>query len=93
MPEAGVIVVNTCGFIESAKKEALDAIFDALQYQENNAKVIVMGCLVERYYHDLKREIPEVDYYVRLKDYDYIGNIFDELTFSSNTYTLSNNYR
>lgn len=93
MPEADVIVVNTCGFIESAKKEALDAIFDALQYQENNAKVIVMGCLVERYYHDLKREIPEVDYYVRLKDYDYIGNIFDELTFSSKTYKLSYNNR
>ena len=52
-----------------------------------------MGCLVERYYHDLKRKSLEVDYYVRLKDYDYIGNIFDELTFSSKTYKLSYNNR
>lgn len=93
MNEADVIVVNTCGFIESAKKEALDAIFDALRYQKNHAKVIVMGCLVERYYHELKREIPEVDYFVRLRDYDRIGNIFDELTSAVKEYKLSYNNR
>ena len=67
--KADVIVVNTCGFIEDAKKEAIDTILDALDYQKNGAKIIVVGCLVQRYYDDLVKEIPEVDLYVRIKDY------------------------
>lgn len=93
MDKADVIVVNTCGFIESAKKEALDAIFDALENKKPQAKVIVMGCLVERYYQDLKREIPEVDFFLRLKDYDQFDQVFDQLTSSVKGYKLSYNDR
>ena len=69
---ADILVINTCGFIESAKKEAIDTIFDALKYHKIT---IVMGCLVERYYDDLVKEIPEVDLFVRIKDYPRFGEL------------------
>ena len=56
--EADVIIVNTCGFIESAKKESIDTILEMADYKK---KLIVTGCLVERYYEELKKMIPEVD--------------------------------
>jgi len=61
--EADVTVVNTCGFIESAKRESIDAIMDAVRDKQAGRakKVVVMGCLSERYAKDLSREIPEVD--------------------------------
>ena len=77
--KADVIVVNTCGFIEDAKKEAIDTILDALDYQKNGAKIIVVGCLVQRYYDDLVKEIPEVDLYVRIKDYLHLGEKIENL--------------
>lgn len=64
--EADTVVVNTCGFIESAKKESIDAILEATQLkQEGKAKrVVVAGCLVERYRDDLMKELPEVDAFI-----------------------------
>ena len=61
--EADIIIINTCGFIESAKTEAIENILMACQYkQENpNLKVIVTGCLAERYKQQIIQEIPEVD--------------------------------
>ncbi len=61
--EAEVIIVNTCGFIGDAKKESLDAILDLSEYKKtgNCKKLIVTGCMVERYSQELSREIPEVD--------------------------------
>ncbi len=56
--EADVIVVNTCGFIKDAKEEAIETIFD---FVDGNKKLIVVGCLVERYKEILKKEIPEID--------------------------------
>lgn len=67
---ADIIVINTCGFIESAKKEALDTIFDTLKYKKIT---VVIGCLVERYYDQLVKDIPEVDLFVRIKDYPNFG--------------------
>ena len=64
--EADVIVVNTCGFIESSKKESIENIFEMLSYGK---KVVVTGCLAERYYEQLKKEIPEVDVYVPIREY------------------------
>ena len=60
--EADIIIINTCGFIESAKTEAIENILMACQYkQENpNLKVIVTGCLAERYKQQIIQEIPEV---------------------------------
>ncbi len=62
---ADVAVINTCGFIESAKQESLDAIMEAVERKSRGQlrEVLVMGCLSERYKSDLEREIPEVDAY------------------------------
>ena len=64
--EAETIVVNTCGFIESAKQESIDAILDATRSKENGVtkRVIVAGCLVERYRDDLMKELPDVDAFI-----------------------------
>lgn len=60
--EAECIVVNTCGFIDSAKKESVDAILEMAEYKKKNCKVLlVAGCLAERYKDDITKEIPEVD--------------------------------
>ena len=61
--EADIIIINTCGFIESAKTEAIENILMACQYKQQNPdlKVIVTGCLAERYKHQIMQEIPEVD--------------------------------
>ena len=61
--EAEVIIVNTCGFIGDAKKESLDAILDLSEYKKSGSckKLIVTGCMVERYSEQLSKEIPEVD--------------------------------
>ena len=77
--KADVIIINTCGFIEDAKKEAIDTIIDCLDYQKNGAKIIVVGCLVQRYYEELVKEIPEVDLYVRIKDYLTLGEKIEKL--------------
>ena len=77
--KADVIIINTCGFIEDAKREAIDTIIDCLDYKQNGAKIIVVGCLVQRYYDDLVKEIPEVDLYVRIKDYLYLGEKIETL--------------
>jgi ribosomal protein S12 methylthiotransferase len=64
--EADTVVVNTCGFIESAKHESIDAILEATQLKANGhaSRVIVAGCLVERYRDDLMKELPEVDAFI-----------------------------
>ena len=64
--EADTVVVNTCGFIESAKKESIDAILEAARLKTGGkaTRVIVAGCLVERYRDELKAEMPEVDAFI-----------------------------
>ena len=60
--EAEMIIVNTCGFIESAKEEAINTILEMAEYKNKNCKYLVaMGCLVKRYKDELKKAIPEVD--------------------------------
>lgn len=61
--EADVIVVNTCGFIDRAKKESVDTILEMAEFKNtgNCSRLVVTGCLVERYRAELQREIPEVD--------------------------------
>ncbi|MBE6127288.1 MAG: 30S ribosomal protein S12 methylthiotransferase RimO [Erysipelotrichaceae bacterium] len=66
LSDADLIVVNTCGFIESAKRESIDTILGLLKYK---AKVVVVGCLAERYKEELKSLIPEADLIVAIKDY------------------------
>src|SRR4051794_23657243 len=61
--DADVIVVNTCAFIDSAKRESIDAILEMAQHKKGGAcrRLIVTGCLAERYREELKQEIPEID--------------------------------
>ena len=68
LSEADAIIVNTCGFIESAKQEAIDSILEACSYKEQKPelKVVVTGCLAQRYQHEIVKEIPEVDAVVGL---------------------------
>ncbi len=69
--DAELLLINTCGFIESAKREAVDTILEMADYKKNNCKyLIVVGCLVQRYEEELKKELPEVDLFVSIKDYD-----------------------
>jgi len=67
---ADVILINTCGFIDAAKEESINTILEAVQLKETDKKkkVIVTGCLVERYKDELEKEIPEVDMFIDLKN-------------------------
>ncbi|MGL1901832.1 MAG: 30S ribosomal protein S12 methylthiotransferase RimO [Fibrobacterales bacterium] len=62
--ECEVILVNTCGFIESAKEESINEILGVCKQKQDGQKVVVTGCLSERYKEELKKEIPEVDLFV-----------------------------
>ena len=79
--EADVIVINTCGFIESSKKESIDTI---LSYINLGKKVIATGCLVERYKEELEKEIPEVDLYIPIREYDNFNKHLEKIDNSLN---------
>ena len=73
--DADVAIVNTCGFIESAKEESIDTILDIASHKQKNLKhLIVTGCLVQRYYKDLKEQIPEIDAFLGTTSYNTILN-------------------
>jgi ribosomal protein S12 methylthiotransferase len=82
--DSEIIIVNTCGFIEPAKKESIETILRAAEYKtkDPDKKLIVAGCLVQRYGKELKKEMPEVDHFVTLNDVERIveacGSEFDE---------------
>ncbi|MEG0166782.1 MAG: 30S ribosomal protein S12 methylthiotransferase RimO [Ruthenibacterium sp.] len=82
LSQADVILVNTCGFIESAKQEAIDNILEACSYKAQNPelKVVVTGCLAQRYQHEIATEIPEVDAVVGLGSNAAICSILERLT-------------
>lgn len=77
--ECDLIIINTCGFIESAKQEAIDTIFDCLNKKKKNAKILVAGCLSQRYRKELEKEIPEVDYFLSINEYSKAGEIISNL--------------
>ena len=69
--KADIIVINTCGFINSAKEEAINTILEMAEYKKQKCKyLIVMGCLVQRYYDELIKELPEVDLFIKIDEYD-----------------------
>src|SRR5215467_7646803 len=61
--EADVLVINTCGFIDKAKQESIDTILEMAEFKNSGqcSKLVVTGCLVERYRAEIQKEIPEVD--------------------------------
>ena len=75
--EAQAIIVNTCGFINDAKEESIDRIFELAKYKENGAILIVTGCLSERYKHELFKEMHEVDIFLGVNDYHKLPDILD----------------
>src|SRR5438046_3067670 len=70
LPRADVILVNTCGFIDAAKRESIDAMLAAAKLKADGAvkAVVAVGCLVQRYEKELKEEIPEVDLFLGFSD-------------------------
>ena len=74
--EADIIFINTCGFIESSKKESIDTIFETISYGK---KVVVTGCLVQRYKDELIKEIPEVNRFIAIRDYPHLNDILQEI--------------
>jgi ribosomal protein S12 methylthiotransferase len=70
LPGADVILVNTCGFIDAAKQESIDAMLDAARLKTPGGvkAVVAVGCLIERYRADLEKEIPEVDLFLGFSD-------------------------
>jgi ribosomal protein S12 methylthiotransferase len=73
---ADFVFINTCGFIEPAKKEAIETIFDAVSVKEESGgrqKLIVFGCLIKRYRDEFEKEIPEVDCWYGLYDAGLAG--------------------
>lgn len=79
--DADIAIVNTCGFIESAKEESIDTILNIASYKQNNLKhLIVTGCLVQRYYKDLKEQIPEIDAFLGTTSYNTILNVLQGLS-------------
>jgi ribosomal protein S12 methylthiotransferase len=69
LPRADVILVNTCGFIDAAKQESIDAMLSAASLKAQGVKAVVaVGCLVQRFQQELQREIPEVDLFLGFSD-------------------------
>src|SRR6267378_1612084 len=80
--EADTLVVNTCGFIDSAKKESIEAILEAAQLKANGraTRLVVAGCLVERYRDELKASLPEVDAFIGTSQINDILAVCDPQT-------------
>ena len=78
--DSDIIIINTCGFIDSAKEEAINTILEMAEYKKQKCKyLIVMGCLVQRYYDDLQKALPEVDLFIKLDEYDCLWEKIEDL--------------
>lgn len=78
--DADILVVNTCGFIESAKEEAINTILEMAEYKKQRCKyLIAMGCLVQRYYDDLVKALPEVDLFIKIDEYNKLWEKIEDL--------------
>ena len=93
--DAEVLVVNTCGFIDDSKKESIDMIFKMAKLKENAQckKLIVTGCLAQRYSAELKNEIPEIDDVVGLKDFEKITHLTGTRRGNNSTIYQSDDWR
>ena len=78
--QADVIVINTCGFIDSAKEESINTILSMAEYKNSNLKaLIVAGCLAQRYKDEILEEIPEIDAIVGTTAFDTICDVVDDV--------------
>ena len=93
--DADVIIVNTCGFIKSAKEESIQTILEMHEARKNGSLLVVTGCLMQRYKDELMKELPEVDLFTGVADYDKIDEIIlkRQNLFSPETYLQANEER
>ncbi|MEA1893389.1 MAG: 30S ribosomal protein S12 methylthiotransferase RimO [Campylobacterota bacterium] len=76
--EADVIIVNTCGFIDAAKEESINTVLSLHEARKEDSVLVMAGCLSERYKDDLAIQIPEVDIFTGVGDYDHIDELLKE---------------
>jgi ribosomal protein S12 methylthiotransferase len=90
--EADVVVINTCGFIGEAKKESIDAILEAAELRTNGQlqKLVVAGCLSQRYAGELAKEIPEVDHFLGSSDMLKLGEVLRQTKAGSDRMLVGN---
>ena len=83
-----VIIINTCGFIDSAKEESINTILDTHDIRKDDSLLVVSGCLSERYREELQKELPEVDIFTGVGDYEKIDELIasKENRFSDSVY-------
>lgn len=93
--DADIIIVNTCGFIKSAKEESIQTILEMHEARKNGSLLVVTGCLMQRYKDELMKELPEVDLFTGVADYDKIDEIIlkKQNLFSPQTYLQANEER
>jgi ribosomal protein S12 methylthiotransferase len=100
LKKCDAILINTCGFILSAKEEAIDTILEIAEYKNQNLKkLIVTGCFVQRYYEECLEEFPEVDMFVKIEDYPKLDELLSKLfdhqfvhTYGKNRKLVNNSY-
>ncbi|MBO6262595.1 MAG: 30S ribosomal protein S12 methylthiotransferase RimO [Bacilli bacterium] len=89
--DADILIINTCGFIEASKKESIRVILDNINHKQ---KVVVTGCLVNRYVDELRKEIPEVDLWIPIRDYPRFNQLLAQLDKDITNYEgLNDDYR
>ena len=89
--EADILIINTCGFINASKRESIDVILDNIGKKQ---KIVVTGCLVNRYVDELKKEIPEVDLWIPIRDYPRFNALLKTLDNDITNYEgLNDDYR
>lgn len=88
--KADTLVVNTCAFINDAKEESIEAILQMAKLKESfpEKKLIVTGCLAQRYASDLEKEIPEVDHFLGTSDYSLIDDLLENKSNNNNLVLL-----
>ncbi len=91
--EADVIIVNTCGFIEAAKEESISTVLNLHQQRKENSLLVMSGCLSERYKEQLQKEMPEIDIFTGVGDYERIDELIasKQSSFSPEVYLLNEN--
>ncbi|MBD5085793.1 MAG: radical SAM protein, partial [Clostridiales bacterium] len=78
--QADIIIVNTCGFIDSAKNESIDTILEMAEFKKDNCKyLIVTGCLTQRYMQELQEGFPEVDMFLGTANYHILPQLIKDL--------------
>ena len=91
--EADAIVVNTCGFIQSAKEESIDRILEAAELKkEKDLKLVVTGCLTQRYKRQLAEGMPEVDLFIGTDEFTKIADLIEQDTSEDRVHTKRTHY-